>query len=429
MALVIRMPEVLTGATEAALQSWLVAVGDTVAIGQPLAEVETEKATVEYEAEAEGTVARLLIDTGVQVEVGTPIAVLATHGETVEAALSAASAQAIQVPAAPSPAESAVVVALAPAAPALRGTDAVVTAPAPDPVAVSASATPASGARVFMSPLVRRLATERGFGLTGVTGSGPGGRIVRRDLDALTAAPPMTAPAPSRAAVPGAGYTDIPHTGMRRAIARRLVESTTTIPHFYLVADCRVDALLELRRAVNEGASSKVSVNDFVVKAVAAAFREVPEANAIWTDEGTRRFEDVDIAIAVAIEGGLVTPVIRGVNRRSLSDVSASVRDLAERGRAGRLRQDEIEGGSFSVSNLGMYGTQEFSAIINPPHSGILAVGAARKTPIVVGDELKVGMVMTVTFSADHRVLDGALAAQWLAAFVARIENPVSILV
>ena len=225
------------------------------------------------------------------------------------------------------------------------------------------------------------------------------------------------------------GFTDTPHTGMRRAIARRLVESKTTIPHFYLVADCRVDALMELRRAVNESASSKISVNDFVVKAVAAAFRDVPEANAIWTDDGTRRFDDVDIAIAVAIDRGLVTPVVRGVNRRSLSDVSDSIRELAERGRAGKLRQDEIEGGSFSVSNLGPYGTQEFSAIINPPHSGILAVGAARKAPIVVGDELKVGMVMTVTLSADHRVLDGALAAQWLAAFVACIENPVSILV
>lgn len=433
MALVIRMPEVLTGATEAALQSWLVAVGDTVAIGQPLAEVETEKATVEYEAEVAGTIAGLLIETGLQVSVGTPIAVLAMPGESTEAALAtvggelagSTAATASAPAAAPTTAPAAVTAPQASAAPAASVPGSTSFGPTP---ATTAGA-PASGARVFMSPLVRRLATERGFGLTGVTGSGPGGRIVRRDLDALTAAPPMTAPAPSRAAVPGAGYTDIPHTGMRRAIARRLVESTTTIPHFYLVADCRVDALLELRRAVNEGASSKVSVNDFVVKAVAAAFREVPEANAIWTDEGTRRFEDVDIAIAVAIEGGLVTPVIRGVNRRSLSDVSASVRDLAERGRAGRLRQDEIEGGSFSVSNLGIYGTQEFSAIINPPHSGILAVGAARKTPIVVGDELKVGMVMTVTFSADHRVLDGALAAQWLAAFVARIENPVSILV
>ncbi len=430
MALVIRMPEVLTGATEAALQSWLVAVGDTIALGQPIAEVETEKATVEYEAEAAGTVAGLLIETGVQVEVGTPIAVLATDGETVTAALASASAQAPQAAAAPvasGPTEQAVAPVVA--APVAAAVPVPAAALAPEPAAASAPASPAPGERLFMSPLVRRLAAERGLDLTHVTGSGPGGRIVRRDLEAMplsTAAASSTAPAGATA---GAGFTDTPHTGMRRAIARRLVESKTTIPHFYLVADCRVDALLELRKAVNENAATKISVNDFVVKAVAAAFRDVPEANAIWTDEGTRRFDDVDIAIAVAIDGGLVTPVVRGVNRRSLGDVSESIRELAERGRAGRLRQDEIEGGSFSVSNLGMYGTQEFSAIINPPHSGILAVGAARKMPIVVGDELQIGTVMTVTLSADHRVLDGALAAQWLAAFVARIENPVSILV
>lgn len=216
---------------------------------------------------------------------------------------------------------------------------------------------------------------------------------------------------------------------MRRAIARRLVESKSTVPHFYLVADCRVDALLEFRQRVNENAPAKISVNDFVVKAAAAAFRAVPEANAIWTGDATRRFDSVDIAVAVSIDGGLVTPVLRGVERMSLSSVSASIRELAERGRAGKLKQDEIEGGSFSVSNLGMYGTQEFSAIINPPHAGILAVGAARKAPVVVDDEVVVGTVMTVTLSADHRVLDGALAAQWLAAFVALIENPVSILV
>ena len=424
MALVIRMPEVLTGATEAALQSWLVAVGDTVAIGQPIAEVETEKATVEYEAEAAGTVAGLLIETGIQVEVGTPIAVLATAGESTDAALAAASAE---VPAAASTAAPLATTALV-AAQSVDQIAAPVSA-APPAGEVPAPPPPASGARLFMSPLVRRLATERGLDLSGVTGTGPGGRIVRRDLDALASAPAAPRTAQAVTVTAGAGFTDTPHTGMRRAIARRLVESKTTIPHFYLMADCRVDALLELRAAVNANASPKVSVNDFVVKAVAAAFREVPEANAIWTDEGTRRFDDVDIAIAVAIDGGLVTPVVRGVNRRSLGDVSESIRDLAERGRAGKLRQDEIEGGSFSVSNLGMYGTQVFSAIINPPHSGILAVGAARKAPVVVGDELTVGSVMTVTLSADHRVLDGALAAQWLAAFVARIENPVSILV
>jgi pyruvate dehydrogenase E2 component (dihydrolipoamide acetyltransferase) len=307
---------------------------------------------------------------------------------------------------------------------------AVAPAPAAAPVARPA------GARVFMSPLVRRLAAERGLDLATVTGTGPGGRIVRRDVESLTATPAAATPAAAQAAAPaavapvaGGSYTDVPHTGMRRAIARRLVESKTTIPHFYLVADCRVDDLLEFRRRVNETAPTKISVNDFVVKAAAAAFRAVPEANAIWTADATRHFESVDIAVAVAIDGGLTTPVVRGVDRMSLSGVSASIRDLAERARAGKLKQDEIEGGSFSVSNLGMYGTQEFSAIINPPHSGILAVGAAKKKPIVVNDELVVGTVMTVTLSADHRVLDGALAARWLDAFVSLIENPVSILV
>jgi pyruvate dehydrogenase E2 component (dihydrolipoamide acetyltransferase) len=282
-----------------------------------------------------------------------------------------------------------------------------------------------------MSPLVRRLAAERGLDLSTVTGSGPGGRIVRRDIESLSAPAPAapTAPAAAPAAAADGSYTDVPHTGMRRAIARRLVESKSTVPHFYLVADCRVDALLEFRQRINETAPSKISVNDFVVKAAAAAFRAVPEANAIWTEDATRRFERVDIAVAVAIDGGLITPVVRGVERMSLSSVSASIKELAERGRAGKLKQDEIEGGSFSVSNLGMYGTQEFSAIINPPHAGILAVGAARKAPVVVDDEIVVGTVMTVTLSADHRVLDGALAAQWLAAFVGLIENPVAILV
>lgn len=453
MALVVRMPEVLTGATEGALAAWLVGVGDVVTVGQALAEVETEKATVEYEAEAAGTIAGLLVETGIQVSVGTPIAVLATEGESVEQALAAAGQGAVAAPAAavaptPAPAAPAAAPAAAPPAPA-TATPAIAAPATTTPAAgAPAAAAPAgqSGTRTFMSPLVRRLAAERGLDLSTVTGTGPGGRIVRRDIESLSAAQPAVAALAATAAAPaasvgaasagaasvgaaGSSYVDIPHTGMRRAIARRLVESKTTVPHFYLVADCRVDALLEFRQRINENAPTRISVNDFVVKAAAAAFRAVPEANAIWTNDAIRRFDSVDIAVAVAIEGGLVTPVLRGVERMSLSSVSASIRDLAERGRVGKLKQDEIEGGSFSISNLGMYGTQEFSAIINPPHAGILAVGAARKKPIVVDDELAVGTVMTVTLSADHRVLDGALAAQWLAAFVALIENPVSILV
>jgi pyruvate dehydrogenase E2 component (dihydrolipoamide acetyltransferase) len=217
---------------------------------------------------------------------------------------------------------------------------------------------------------------------------------------------------------------------MRKAIARRLTESKSSVPHFYLVADCRVDALLELRRSVNETAPRKISVNDFVLKAVAGALVEVPAANTIWNGDSIRTFSSVDLSVAVATEGGLTTPVLRSVERMPLTHVSATVAELAERARAGRLKQHELEGGSFSVSNLGMYGTSEFSAILNPPQSGILAVGAARPMPIVdETGQLAVGQVMTVTLSADHRVLDGAVAAQWLAAFQRRIENPLTILI
>jgi pyruvate dehydrogenase E2 component (dihydrolipoamide acetyltransferase) len=302
---------------------------------------------------------------------------------------------------------------------------------------------------------VRRIANERGLDLSTVSGSGPGGRIVRRDVDALPAEsvaaqvaaqaaeqvapeqgrPEQAAPEPAvppASGEPGAatsGYTDIPHTGMRRAIARRLTESKSTVPHFYLTADCRVDALLALRATVNDASPRKISVNDFVVKAVAAAFIDVPEANAIWTETATRRFTAVDLAIAVSTDGGLLTPVLRGVDSMTLSSVSAAIADLAERARAGRLKQQELDGGSFAISNLGMYGVDEFSAILNPPQSGILAVGAAKPRPVVEGSRVTVGTVMTVTLSADHRVVDGALAARWLAAFVTRIEHPLGILV
>jgi pyruvate dehydrogenase E2 component (dihydrolipoamide acetyltransferase) len=285
---------------------------------------------------------------------------------------------------------------------------------------------------------VRRLAAERGIDLAAIAGSGPQGRIVRRDLDAWTRPHPPIAPGdaasvPSPATVAtaaDAAYVDVPHTGMRRAIARRLTESTSTVPDFQLVAHCRVDELLALRARINEQGDYKVSVNDLVVKAVARAMQDVPDANAVWTDDATRRFTGVDIAIAVSVPAGLVTPVVRGADRLSLTELTTTIRDLAERARDGRLKQHELEGGSFSVSNLGMYGTEAFSAIINPPHAGILAVGAATKRPVVDDDgALAVATVMTVTLSADHRVLDGALAAQWLAAFVRRIENPLSILI
>lgn len=439
MAAVVRMPALTAGATEAAIQSWLVAVGDNVAKGQAIVEIETEKAVIEYEAEQDGVLAGILVADGSAATVGSAIAVLAESGESAESALAAAgtygaddasaSVQSDAIPATPQP------------APATESSEDGLLA-APQPV-VEAEETRAaqvssvnSGRRLFASPLVRRLANERSIDLATIAGSGPNGRVVRRDLDAISAAPvvqavPGAAPASGvPAASPGDGtYEDIPHTGMRRAIARRLTESKSSVPHFYLVADCRVDELLALRERINADGGAKISVNDFVVKAVGAALRDVHEANAIWTDHATRRFRDVDIAIAVSVLSGLLTPVVRGVDRLSLSELSAQIKDLAARARDGKVKQEELEGGSFAVSNLGMYGTHEFSAILNPPQAGILAIGAASQRPVVTDGELGVATVMTVTLSADHRVLDGALAAQWLATFVAKIENPLTILI
>jgi len=425
MATVIRMPAVSAGSDEAAIQTWLVAPGQALAVGQPLAEIETEKAVIEYASETAGTVLQLLVAEGVSVNVGDPIAVVGAEGESADDAETG--------PAPATVAQSQVV------ADAQAADDAPVVETVAGPV------------RQFVSPIVRRLAKERGLDVTTVAGSGPGGRVVRRDLDALpttaAAAPVPAAPVPAApvpaAPVPAApfqasavtpvvaavaGTTEVPHTGMRRAIARRLTESKSTVPHFYLVADCRVDRLVALRTEVNESAPVKVSLNDFVLKAAAAAFVDVPQANATWGETAVTRYSTVDMSVAVAIDGGLVTPVLRSVERQTLTEIARNVADLAERARAGQLKQHELEGGSFAVSNLGMYGVTEFSAIINPPQSAILAVGRARPQAIVVDGALAVGTIMTVTLSADHRVLDGALAAQWLAAFVKRIESPLGML-
>lgn len=418
MATVVRMPEVLANTSEAIIQTWLVSVGQEINVGDPIAEIETEKAVVEYAAEVAGVLAQLIAEPGVTIAVGEPIAVVGAPGETVEANIDTHTDTE-----APRDPES--------AAPILE-------APAPEPVQAAAAdqgAPATNGRRLFATPLVRKIAKEKGIDLHSVTGTGPGGRIVRRDLEKLPAATPAATPTP--VAAPRAdesvtaqvGFTDIPLTGMRKAIARRLTESKTTVPHFYVTADCRVDALLELRKTVNAAGPVKVSVNDFVLKAVAGAMIEVPEANSIWNGDSIRRFDSADIAVAVAVDGGLLTPVIRGVDRLPISGISAQVADLAGRAREGKIKQQELEGGSFSVSNLGMYGVGEFSAILNPPHSGILAVGGAMQKPVVTDGELAVATVMTVTLSADHRVIDGAVAAQWMAAFVRRIENPVTILI
>lgn len=422
VASIIRLPEVMANSTEAAIATWVVDEGGEVAVGDVLAEIETEKAVVEMHAEESGVLAKRLVEPGKVVAVGTPIAVLtASAGEEYDlAALLGDDDGAAQEPEVPS--------AEAVQAPGSSGSAS--SGPASSGPAPAEAAEAPRGARVFASPLARKLARENGVPIEALEGSGPGGRIVRRDVERFLAqapAPAPAAPVPTSApAAPAAVGELVPHTPMRRAIARRLTESKQQVPHFYLVAEPRVDALLELRAQANAGsARRKLSVNDFVLKAVAAAFRAVPEANVAWTEEGMHRFDGVDVAVAVATEGGgLLTPVVRGVDRLSVTEVSAAVADLAGRAREGRLRQEELEGGSTTVSNLGMYGTREFAAILNPPQATILAVGAAVEAPVVVDGHLEVGRTMRCTLSADHRAVDGALAARWLAAFTEAVENP-----
>lgn len=465
MSLVLRLPEVLTGMEEATLTSWHVAVGQEVRAGQPLADVETEKATVEYLADASGIVAAHLVELEQSVTVGSPLVLLATDGESVDdarasvdwngAAVSGSDATAPRTNATRAAGDADLATERhAQNPPQVDGrADAprrnVLTAPEPEHQPSSA------GGRVRATPLVRRLAAQHGIHLADVPGTGPRGRIVRRDIDRLlpdrndrtaavdalagrdprgrSASEPAIEATPSgrtaaTAEAPARG-SGIAHSKMRRAIARRLTESKSTVPHFYLTAHCRVDALLELRQRVNAEAGIRVSVNDFLIKAVAGALQDVPAMNAMWTDTEAIQFETVDIAVAVALENGLVTPVVRSVESRSLSDISRTVSDLVARARSGTLRQVDLEGGSFSISNLGMYGTEQFAAIINPPHAGILAVGAATQRPVVSAGAVEVGTVMTVTLSGDHRIVDGATGAQWLAAFVRRIENPLQTLV
>jgi pyruvate dehydrogenase E2 component (dihydrolipoamide acetyltransferase) len=429
MSSLVRMPEILTGMAEAALVSWYIKPGERVLVGQPLAEVETEKALVDYESEAEGTLAGYLVEVGQPVSVGTPIAVLAADGESVSEALAnsgvAPGSPTVGTPTQETQAPTPMLAALA------RVAESVIDS---DPSVVP----PAQGERRFASPLVRRQARERGIALDAIVGTGPGGRIVRRDLERAATSAEVAdvkehslAPVatPQREQQIGSSFSDETPSRMRTTIARRLTESKVTVPHFYLEADCEVDRLLELRNEINAGRATKVSVNDFVIKAVAAAFVDVPAANAIWLGDTIRRFSDVDIAVAVAIDDGLVTPVLRQVQTRTLSDISGSVTDLATRARSGQLKQQEIEGGVFAISNLGMFGIERFAAIINPPQAGILAVGRATRRPVVRDEAVTIASVMSVTLSGDHRVLDGALAAQWLRAFVTRIENPLSVLV
>ncbi len=439
MATEILMPALSPTMEEGTLAKWLVKEGDTVKSGDILAEIETDKATMEFEAVDEGIVGKILIAEGTAgVKVNTPIAVIVEEGEELGAA---------PAPKAAPPAAKAAPPAAAAATPA-----AAVAAAAP--AAAPAAPKAASGARVFASPLARRIAADKGLDLSKVTGSGPHGRIVKADVvDAKPGQAPITAQA-APAAAPAASapsalatgasaetvkkmfadreYEEITLDGMRKTIAARLTEAKQTIPHFYLRRDVRLDALMAFRTTLNaqlESRGIKLSVNDFIIKACALALQTVPNANAVWAGDRILRLKPSDVAVAVAIEGGLFTPVLRDAQMKSLSALSAEMKDLAARAKTRKLAPTEYQGGSFAISNLGMFGVDNFDAVINPPHGSILAVGAGVKKPVVGADgAVTVATVMSMTLSVDHRVIDGALGAQFLGAIVANLENPIGML-
>ena len=427
MPISILMPALSPTMTEGNLAKWHKAVGDTVVAGDVIAEIETDKATMEVEAVEEGTLARILVEEGTDnVPVNTAIGVILEEGES-DADLAGFSAGLPAPVAAAAAAESVVDAAPAEAVPAAAPVTPVV-APAP--------AAPASdgSARVVASPLARRIAKQMGLDLAQVKGTGPHGRIVRADVEehqpGAVAAVAPSAPAVAAAPVAGeAAYDLIPHTTMRKVIARRLTESKQTVPHFYLTVDCHIDRMLEIRKELNARAEDfKLSVNDMIIRAVALGLRKVPEANASWSDEGVRQYKSADVAVAVAIDGGLITPVIRNADDKGLRNISEEMKGLAARAREGKLMPEEYQGGTFSISNLGMFGIREFAAVINPPQGCILAVGAGEQRPVVKDGALAVASVMTCTLSVDHRVVDGAVGAKFLAAFKALVEDPLTML-
>jgi pyruvate dehydrogenase E2 component (dihydrolipoamide acetyltransferase) len=429
MATEILMPALSPTMEEGTLAKWLVKEGDVVRSGQILAEIETDKATMEFEAVDEGIVGKLFVAEGTAgVKVNTPIAILVEDGETAGTA--------------PAP---------------TKPVAATAAAQVPPPVAAASATAPTpTGARVFASPLARRIAAEKGLDLTTVTGSGPHGRIVKADVAGL-ARPATIATAPVAAAAPVAQqtlsspsmatsataetvakmfadriYEVLQLDGMRKTIAARLTEAKQTIPHFYLRRSVQLDALLAFRETLNkqlESRSIKLSVNDFIIKACALALQQVPDANAVWAGDRIFRLKPSDVAVAVAIEGGLFTPVLRDAHQKSISTLSAEMKDLAARARTRKLAPHEYQGGSFAISNLGMFGIENFDAVINPPHGSILAVGAGLKTPVVAKDgTITVATVMSMTLSVDHRVIDGALGAEFLKAIIENLESPVAML-
>jgi pyruvate dehydrogenase E2 component (dihydrolipoamide acetyltransferase) len=432
MPINILMPALSPTMEEGALAKWLVKEGDTISSGDVIAEIETDKATMEVEAVDEGKLGKIMVAEGTQgVKVNSVIAVLLEDGEGADA--------------------------IGSAAPAPKADASKVDAPkaAAAPAAAPAAAGPvptAHGERVFASPLARRIARDKGLDLSKVKGSGPHGRIVKADVEGAqpqAAAPaaeaPKAAPAPAAAAAPAGAsvetvkkiyadrkYEEVSLDGMRKTIAARLSEAKQTIPHFYLRRDIELDALLDFRAQLNKRVEKhgvKLSVNDFIIKACAIALQRMPACNAVWAGDRVLQFKASDVAVAVAIEGGLFTPVIRDAETKTLSAISAEMKDLAARARSRKLQPQEYQGGAFAISNLGMFGIDNFDAVINPPHASILAVGAGVKKPVVKNDALAIATVMSVTLSVDHRVIDGALGAQFLDALKALIEEPMAMLV
>ncbi|MCW4590080.1 pyruvate dehydrogenase complex dihydrolipoamide acetyltransferase [Gluconacetobacter entanii] len=426
----ILMPALSPTMTEGKLLRWLKKEGEAVSAGDVVAEIETDKATMEVEAVDEGVLGRILVDEGAEaIKVNTPIAILVAEGEAVPDA-----------PGAPAPAAAAPAPTPAPTASASPVTGTSGSA-AP---ATPAAAGPAKGKRIFASPLARRIAGQKGIDLSTLKGSGPNGRIVRRDVEqaaAQPAAPPQPAAPAQPPAMQGVAIAaDTPHhtvanSTMRKVIARRLTEAKSTIPHFYVEMDVELDALLALRSQLNaaspaDGAGAyKISVNDMLIKAAAITLRRVPDVNVSHAGDVTVHYDNIDISMAVSIPDGLITPIVRQADLKSLCQISTETRGLIRRAREGKLKPHEFQGGTFSISNMGMMGVKAFSAIINPPQAAILAIAAGEARPVVKDGEIRVATVMTVTLSVDHRVVDGALAAQWVSVFRSVVENPLSLVV
>ena len=423
MAINILMPALSPTMTEGKLAKWHVKVGDMVKSGQVMCEIETDKATMEVEAVDEGKIGQIVVPEGAEgVKVNAVIAILLEEGETAAPAPAAAP---IPKPAAPTAAPAPAAPAAAPAPPAAK--------PAEKP----------SGGRIFASPLARRIAADKGLDLSRITGSGPHGRIVKADVEAAkpgaAAAPgptPAAAPRPTATPQPviaAPGDTRVPHTSIRKVIARRMLESKQLVPHFYLTVEFEIDALLAARQAINaiteKKKGPKVSVNDMVVKACAKALRDHPDCNASWTEDEMIQYGAVDVSVAVATERGLITPIVRNADMKGLGQIANETKDLAARARTGKLKLEEFQGGSFTISNLGMFGVKEFAAIINTPQAMILAVGAGEERVVVRGGEMVVRNMMSCTLAVDHRVVDGALGAQYLQTLRSYIEQPASMLV